>query len=326
MLIINSQTYFTPFNIATEEHLIKNFKDDILLFYINDPSIIIGKHQNTLAEIDLKYVTDNNIYVVRRLSGGGAVFHDRGNLNFSFITNTKGKNIIDFRKFTEPILTVLNNIGVKADFYGRNDLVIDGKKFSGNSSHIYKDRICHHGTILYNVDLTALSKSLKPDKDKFIDKAVKSVRSRVANICEYIGNAYSIEDFRQMIVNKVRESFDSAEVFNLSDKDIAYIDALVKNKYDTWEWNFGASPEYNQTKSLKTKAGKIDAYFKVEAGIIKSLCFYGDFFGCSPVENFESLFIGREHNYNIVKQIVESVDVATFFMGFTDEEIISLFF
>ncbi|MDR2083964.1 MAG: lipoate--protein ligase [Bacteroidales bacterium] len=326
MLIINSPSNFPPFNIATEEYLIKNFSDDIFLLYINEPTIIVGINQNTLAEINLEYIKATNINVVRRLSGGGAVFHDLGNLNFSFITNISGNKKIDFRKYTQPIINAMQNIGINAEFEGRNDLTIDKKKFSGNASHIYKNRICHHGTLLFDTDLTRLSKSLNPKEDKFEGKAVKSVKSRVTNIKDYLKENYTIEEFTSYIINQVIKDINDAEAYKFSEKDTQSINLLVENKYNTWEWNFGKSPKYNFNKSIKTSAGRIELYIYVEKGLIKEISIYGDFFGTKPVKEFTDLLIGKEHKEDDIISILEITDVNDYFSGFEKEDLKSLFF
>lgn len=326
MLVITSPSHYAPFNIASEEYLIKNFKDNILLFYINNPCIIIGQNQNTLSEINFDYVKENSIKVVRRLSGGGAVYHDRGNLNFSFITNITGGNMIDFKKFTKPVVDALQKIGVDAKFEGRNDLCIDGKKFSGNASHIYKNRICHHGTLLFNTNLTHLIKSLNPGDDKFVDKAVKSVQSRVANIYNYLDDSYTIENIRELIIKQVLLDVEDTKEYEYNETDINEITKLFKQKYDTWQWNFGKSPNYNLKREIKTKAGKIESYLFVKNGIIKDLNIYGDYFCEIPTEKFIEHFINVEHNAEIIAKKIELMDINSYFFGFDKNDIIKLFF
>jgi lipoate-protein ligase A len=199
MHIIKRHNTDPYFNLATEEFVLKNWDEDSFMLWRNAPSIIVGKHQNTLAEINVEYVKHNNIPVVRRLSGGGAVFHDLGNLNFTFIQNGKAERLIDFRKYTEPILEVLEKMGVAAKFEGRNDLTIGGRKFSGNAEHIWKTKILHHGTLLFSSHMSDLTQALNVDPLKFQDKAVKSVHSRVTNISEHLSEPMDVMYFASMI-------------------------------------------------------------------------------------------------------------------------------
>ncbi|PKP15313.1 MAG: lipoate--protein ligase, partial [Bacteroidetes bacterium HGW-Bacteroidetes-22] len=200
MLCIKDSNTDPYFNLAADEYVMKNFKEDCFMLWRNEPSIIVGKHQNTLAEINVDYVKENSIKVVRRITGGGAVFHDLGNLNFTFIRNSEEGAQVDFRKFTQPIIDVLQKIGINAVFEGRNDLTIDGKKFSGNAEHVWKKRTLHHGTLLFSAVITDLSAALKVNPLKFNDKAVKSVRSRVTNISEHLKEKMDVLEFRDRIM------------------------------------------------------------------------------------------------------------------------------
>ena len=323
MLTIKSLSNFPPLNIASEEYLIKNFKEDIFLLYINDPTIIIGKHQNTLAEINLEYVRENNIHVVRRLSGGGAVFHDHGNLNFCFIVTQEGDNKVNFRKYTQPIIDVLQQIGINAEFQGRNDLTIDGRKFSGNASHVHKNRVLHHGTILFDAKMDNLSKALNVDPIKFNDKAVKSVRSRVTNIKEHLKSPLLIEELEQMVLNHINTLYPDAKPYVFTPTDIEAINRLVKDKFDTWDWNYGYSPNYAFTKTIKTSGGKIDFHMNVRDGVIEEIKIFGDFFSQKPIENIEKLLSGRRHDPQSIRKTLETIEFNSYFNGVPMEEFIN---
>ncbi len=325
MLCIRSKTNNPVFNIATEEYLLKNKSEDCFYLYINNPSIIIGKHQNSIAEINVDYVKENNITVVRRLSGGGAVFHDPGNLNFSFIKTKEKNESADFRKYTQPILEVLNKLGVNAIFEGRNDLTIKGKKFSGNAKHMYQNKILQHGTLLFSSKLPDLSQALKINPLKYQDKAVKSVRSRVTNISEHLKEAISLESFEDLIINHVRSIYDDTELYELTETDIAAINQLVDEKYRTWGWNFGSSPKYNFQKGIKTKGGHIEMNLEVKKGQIIDVKIYGDFFNTKDIVELEKLFIGLPHDFESIKTQLVKVELEQYLSNVSLDEFMEAF-
>jgi len=320
MLCIKSDTTNPAFNIATEEYLLKHKNEECFYLYINGPSIIVGKHQNTLAEINVEYVKSENIQVVRRLSGGGAVFHDPGNLNFTFIKKGEKDQLVDFRKYTRPILDILLELGVKAKFEGRNDLTIKGKKFSGNAEHVFQNKILHHGTLLFSSKLPDLSQALKVNPLKYKDKAVKSVRSRVTNISEHLPEPISLIDFENKIMNHVQSMYEDSTIYKLTEEDKKAIQKLVDEKYSTWDWNFGYSPEYNFQKGVKTEGGHIEINLDVNKGIIKSAKIFGDFFNTKDVAELEQILIGSPHEYDQIKERLKNVDISLYFAKVTHEE------
>jgi lipoate-protein ligase A len=326
MLIIKRHNTEPYFNLATEEYVLKNFDDDSFMLWRNEPSIIVGKHQNTLAEINLDYVNENKIKVVRRLSGGGAVFHDLGNINFTFIRQGDHNTLVDFRRFTEPILEVLQKLGIEARFEGRNDLTIDGRKFSGNAEHVYKDRVLHHGTLLFSSEMTNLSSALKVDPSKFSDKAVKSVRSRVTNISEHLREPIEIGEFIELIRVHVHEKYPDAITIKLSDDDHEKIHRLVEEKYSTWEWNFGYSPKYNFRKQAKTKGGHVEVNLFVENGIIIDAKIYGDYFGRYDTSDFEMMLKGLPHSEMALLKLLSDIEIGDYFTHIENAELLALFF
>ncbi|SMO58688.1 lipoate-protein ligase A [Saccharicrinis carchari] len=255
MKIILSKNTDPYTNLATEEVLLKNFTDDIVFLYINSKSIIIGKHQNALAEINYKIVTENNIPVLRRLSGGGTVFHDPGNINYCFITSGAKGELVNFDKYMTPIVNFLNSIDVNAKLGGRHDILIEGSKISGNACHVFKSRVMHHGTLLFNSQLSTLTSALKNDPIKFKDKAVKSIRSKVSNIQEHLNQKISVENFISQLSEYII-SHNNCEPYELNNNDYTLIDDLVKTKFSTWEWNYGYSPKYEFKKRIKATSGR----------------------------------------------------------------------
>ncbi|MCX6279712.1 MAG: lipoate--protein ligase [Bacteroidetes bacterium] len=324
MLIIKRRHTDPYFNLATEEYVLKNFDEDSFMLWRNAPSIIVGKHQNTLAEINVEYVKRNNIPVVRRLSGGGAVFHDLGNLNFTFIQQGKDGNLIDFRKYTEPIIEVLQKIGIAARFEGRNDLTIEGRKFSGNAEHIWKNKVLHHGTLLFSAQMTDLSLALNVDPLKFQGKAVKSVRSRVTNISEHLIEPMDVMQFATLVQNHIAEKYPDAKMMELSSEDHDKIHELVRTKYNTWEWNFGYSPNYNFRKVLRTdKSGTIEFDLDVMNGTILLIKIFGDYFGRLDPEELEIALTGVSHNEEAIRIALTPFNIGDYFNFLTLEEFLT---
>lgn len=321
VLLIRRHTTDPYFNLATEEYVLKEMRDDSFMLWRNAPSIIVGKHQNTLAEINLDYVRENDIKVVRRLSGGGAVFHDLGNLNFTFTQQGEGNLLIDFRKYTEPILEVLVKLGIDARFEGRNDLTIDGKKFSGNAMHIWKNKVLSHGTLLFSSHMPDLSAALNADPLKFRDKAVKSVHSRVTNISEHLKTPMDVMEFSKLIENHIMEKYPDAVLYELSDEDHARIQQMVESKYGTWEWNFGYSPKYNFRKLLRTKnSGTLEFILDVTDGIIRDLRIFGDYFNMCETEEIENALRNVPHSEPKIREALNSYNISDYFNNLTLDE------
>lgn len=316
------------FNLALEEYAIKYLdpQEDYVILWQNRPSVIIGRHQNTLEEINHEYVKENNIQVVRRLSGGGAVYHDLGNLNFTFITTRDEGQGPDFRKFTLPVIKALARLGVKAELSGRNDLVIDGKKFSGNAQYFYQNRVLHHGTILYDSDLDVVQKVLNVKTEKIASKGIKSVRSRVTNIKEYLTSDLSVEKFKELLLKTLLEGEEEKQELILTEKDRAKIEEIMQKRYATWEWNYGQSPPFNFKKSRRFPGGSIEVRLDVKKGIIESCKIYGDFFGTREVEEFEKLFLGVPYREEDINKIIDDAPTHQFFSNITKEELKECFF
>lgn len=326
MIIIDSPSHDAYFNIASEEYLLSRFpKEEILLFYINAPSIIIGKFQNTLAEINLDYVKEHGIKVVRRLSGGGAVYHDLGNLNFSFHTKAEDKDFTDFETFTRPVVKLLNKLGVPAKLEGRNDLLVDGKKFSGNAKTIKNMKMIQHGTILIHSEMSVLADALKVNPLKFVDKAVKSNRARVTNLIDYLPEGTTTETFKRLFIEEIKQVNEQVEIYNFDEKDIRAIETLAAEKYSTWDWNFGASPDYNFKKANKVPAGFIEVHLDVHKGYIEKAKIFGDFFASNAIEELEEKLVGVKHEEEALKKVLQESDLKAFFGNVTLEEILDIF-
>lgn len=263
-------------NLAAEEYFLKNFQEDFFMLWRSKPSVVVGKHQNALAEINHEFVRKNQVPVARRLSGGGTVFHDPGNVNFTFIRNVKDISEVNFKVFTVPVVEALKKLGVDAYTTGRNDLLIDGKKISGNAEHVHKNRVLHHGTLLFYSHLEALKGVLKVDLSKFEDKAVQSNRSEVTNITNYLSKPISVEEFTRFLFEEICGTYPDFQVYQPTLEDIAAIEKLAIEKYQTWDWIFGYSPRYRFTNTIETPNDAISVSLLVEKGRITEAAFFGE--------------------------------------------------
>ena len=320
MLCIQHSCTDPYFNLAAEEYVLKNFADDCFMLWRNEPCIIVGKHQNTLAEINLDFVREKQLKVVRRLTGGGAVFHDLGNLNFTFIVSGETGKLVDFRRFTQPILEVLKRLDIEAKFEGRNDLTIDGRKFSGNAEHIWQNRTLHHGTLLVSSIISNLSEALKVNPLKFTDKAVKSIRSRVTNISDHLPRQMDVIEFRDLIMKYIMETSEGARLYEYNTEDIHEIEKLRDEKYCQWEWNFGYSPKYKFEKMIRTPGGNIGFHINVEKGVITGMKISGDYLSRYDPDTIENALTGIRHDPVEIKKILSGYVMENYFKDVGVEE------
>lgn len=323
-IVLNENTSLS-FNMAAEEYMMINFEEDIFMLWRAEKSVLIGKNQNSLAEINYDYVKANNIDVVRRLSGGGTVFCDLGNTNFAFIVSDQ-HSFSDFRKFTQPILEVLQNLNVNAEFSGRNDLTIDGMKFSGNAQYKYKNRLLHHGTLLFSSDLGDLTKAINPPKIKYESKGIASVKSRVTNISAHLDKPIDIMAFRHMINQHIHNTVPEAEFYEFTEEDIVKIKAIEKERFLTWDWNYGQSPQYQAYQSNKFLGGVVEVFYETKKGLFTGIKFYGDFFSRYDIQDIENAIINTTHSEKSLLEILGSFDLDDYFKNITAEQITSLFF
>ena len=327
MKFIDNQGITDPMlNLAMEEYVLKYIPtdDSYFLFYINKPSIIIGKNQNTLEEINEPYIRQKGIKVVRRLSGGGAVYHDEGNLNFSFITADDGNSFHNFKKFTQPIVHALREMGIDAALSGRNDILVGDRKISGNAQFSQKGRMFSHGTLMLDADIDEVVNALKVNATKIESKGIKSIRSRVANINEFLDKPLSMGSFKQMILEAIFKEQGGIEEYVLTTADWEIIHRISREKYQQWEWNYGSSPKFNITKSKRFPSGNVDVRLDVHHGLITEVHIYGDFFGLGDVKELEDALLAVQFNRTGIEAALQRVDVKSFLGQISKEEFVDL--
>ena len=315
-------------NLALEEYVFRNkpSDDDVLLFYVNAPSIIIGRNQNTIEEIDSEVVQARSIQVVRRISGGGAVYHDLGNLNFSFMTPKVTGRFNRYDEFTRPVTDVLRDLGVPAELGGRNDILAGGRKISGNAQFARPDRMFSHGTLLFDSNLDDVTAALRPKPGKVESKGVKSIRSRVANISEFLSEPMTVDELRERIVERIFGTRDRARIpaIQLENSDWEAIHELVESKYGNWNWNFGQNPPSNVQRARRFPAGEIDVRLDVQEGRIAAVRLFGDFMGREDVAELEHRLVGLAYDRPSVAAALGDVDVSAYFGDITVDDVIGV--
>ncbi|UUX33656.1 lipoate--protein ligase [Fundicoccus culcitae] len=329
IFVDNGNNYDASVNIALETYLVENrlVDEPILLFYINEPSIIIGRNQNTIEEVNQPYIEEHGIQVVRRMSGGGAVYHDLGNFSFCFIKDDDG-TFRDFQSFTKPVIEALHKMGAtEAELQGRNDLLIDGKKFSGNAMYAKDGRMTAHGTILFDSDLDEVNNALKPRKEKIESKGIKSVRSRVTNIKPYVNDEYknlSTEEFRDRILLEIFgvETREEVPEFKLTDEIWEGVMKLREERMGNWDWNYGQSPKFDINESHKFPFGFVDFRINVDHGKITSAKIYGDFFGLGDIADVENQLVGVRFDKQAMIDALNELDLNKYIGNVTAEEFV----
>lgn len=270
MRCLISKSHNPWFNLASEEYFLRHNSEELFILYINEPCIVVGKHQNLYSEINYNFSRKNSIKLARRISGGGTVYQDLNNLNFSFIHNCANRDQINFTKFTMPILEALREMGIDVEFSGRNDLLINSEKISGNAMHIFKNRVLSHGTLLFNANLDQLSMALKNNDNRYLDKSIKSVRSKVTNISPYLSSIETVECFTDLIFEHILSKDETSLAQSLEAFEEQEINKLAKEKFETWEWIYGYSPKYVYKNTFKFGKCIINVEFSVERGLISN--------------------------------------------------------
>lgn len=327
MLYVPNQGNTDPrLNLAIEEHMLRNFDiaEPILLLYINEPSVIVGRNQNIAEEIDPEFVKMKGLHVLRRLSGGGAVYHDLGNLNFSFIIPGKG-DLHNFPKFIDPIVDVLQDLGLEAEFKGKSDIFASGRKISGNAQYATAGRMFSHGTLLFDSDLDTLSKALTPRRIGIESKAVQSIRNQVINIRQLLDEDMTIDDLQQALL---RGLFGTSEIrtLSLTLSDWEQIHQISAERYQQWDWNYGRSPKFTVFNNKKFPSGTIDVRLEVKGGQIEALNFGGAFAVQRDLSELKKRLLGLRYEREAVARALEKIDLGPYFDHLNKDDIIELLF
>lgn len=328
LFLDNGNSHDASFNLALEEYCLLHLPIDenYLLFYVNAPSIIIGKHQNTMEEIDTDFVQERGIRVVRRISGGGAVYHDLGNLNFSFIRRYEKAHFNNYRIFTGPVLAALHELGVPAELNGRNDILVEGRKVSGNAQAVRRDRMVSHGTLLFRSELDDVVHALKPKAGKMISKGIQSVRSRVVNIGEFLPDHVSMDDFRGSLLKHLFPGSPTPPQYALGEADLAKVHELADSRYRSWAWNYGESPAFNLQRVQRFTIGEVDARLFVERGFVKTAKLYGDFFSSREISELEAALTGVRYHPDDLHAALEGEKAGEFLDGVGVDDLVKLLY
>ena len=304
----SSDPYFC---LATEEYLLRNFTEDIFMLWQSHDTVVVGKHQNAMAEIDYRYTREQGIKIARRISGGGTVFHDQGNVNFTFIRNVAGPHEISFSHFTRPIVEALATMGVRAETSGRNDLLVEGKKISGNAEHVFKNRVLHHGTLLYQSNLATLGNAIRVVPGKYVGKAVQSNRSIVANIADFMKEAIPIAQFIEKIMEHQLNSSPNCKMHQFSSDDHSKISKLAKEKFETWEWQFGYSPAYSFINKVQLASGTLSINAEIEKCRFTKVRIEGDHYSGFEGEALEKALVDRPHTFESIEKAHKELGIGS---------------
>ena len=312
------------YNMAFDEYALEQLPLDEPLFFLwqNSPSVIIGLNQNVYSEVNLDYLREHGIILARRVTGGGAVYHDLGNLNYTIVGRSADLER-DYPEYARHMLRALQALGVDAELSGRNDILVGGRKVSGYAKRVYKDRLMVHGTLMYDVDLDRLTAALTPSAEKLTSKGIASVRSRVTNLRQHLPQVFDINDFRHQLERHLSRNYEDKE-YPLSDEQLATIAYMRNHKFATYEWVYGRSPHTALARTARFACGSIEAHLDITEGLIARCHICGDFMGNLPTSDIESLLQGVRYERDALRACIAQTDISLYFDRLTAEEFLSL--
>lgn len=314
------------YNMAFDEFCLESLPIDEPVFFLwqNRPSVIVGYNQEVNTEVNLQYLKENDITLARRVTGGGAVYHDFGNLNYTIVGRSEDLER-DYPEYASLMMKALQAMGIPATLSGRNDILVDGKKVSGFAKRVCKNRLMVHGTLMFQVDVNVLTKVLNPSASKLQSKGIASVRSRVANLCDYLPEITDIQDFKNHLEAILSRSYKDKE-YQLSDEDLAKIQQLANEKFSQWEWNYGHSPKATLTHTARLACGTVEIHLTLTENRIASCRFGGDFLGNLSVEEVEKILMGTPYDANATRECLSQINISNYFDGVTVDDIIRMMY
>lgn len=326
MLYLNVKGTDPYSNLALEEFVMNALPkgESAFLLWQNANAVVVGQYQSTREEVSTAYAQQHEIQIARRITGGGAVYHDLGNVNFSFICDCAEHERLDFFAFSEIMANALRKLGIDAQISGRNDLLAGGRKFSGSAQTVRNGRVLHHGTLLFQTDLERMQHVLTVDQEKLLSKGVASVRSRVVNLAELLDDKTDIIEFKNRLLETITNNHLAKEM-SLKTKDWDEIRRLRDEKYNRQEWIYGRSPGYTVRKSFRFPTGKVELLLDAKKGdVIDSISIRGDFFGIKDIRKLEQRLGGVALCAEQLRFALNGVAVGQYISGVSAEELIGL--
>ena len=311
------------YNLALEQYVLEHRREGgWLMLWQNRNTVVVGLNQNTAEEINASFVEAHGITVVRRMTGGGAVYHDLGNLNYSFIQDVGNAEELTIRRFTEPVCRALASLGVQASVSGRNDILVAGKKISGVAQRIVGGRILHHGTLLFDSDAAMIAGALRADPAKFTSKSAKSIRSRVGNLRDYLPEGIDLPRFWKLLLHEL--TLDGLIRESLSPDELQEVRRLADKKYRSWDWTYGRSPDSQYHSRQRFPGGTLEVYMNLHAGRIEEVTFFGDFMATAPLDGLTGALRGVRRETESLTEVLDRFDLSSLFGGIRKEEVLSL--